>query len=808
MTIELSGENITVDVFPSDGCWDACLSLNGEISIRNISASVAFRESGPIAHELISQSNLISTDRAEVSSPMGKRSGILIESSLRQGQAESVLELCISGNAVLWRVSVHNTAVKPLILDHVNLLMSGPTSSRNTGRPPATLSGNSTGLSTVPASTNFRAFINGWQSWSPAGSYHSSDHMPQTRFKPFLQPMHHPGGGSYPGDRGHFVSDVFGVVGVPGGPAVLVGFLSQNQAFGQLEITLNEDSAALHLWEDADQLLLEPGGTFSTDWACLFPLDMTLPDPLGDYLGLYAEVNHARVPDAVPVGWSSWYHYFQDISFDELIKNLNWVAEQNQKLPFELVQLDDGFQADVGDWYGFSESFPDGVSPAAAQISSKGLRPGIWLAPFIVKRSSRLFSDHPEWLILNRRQKPANAGFVWNSFTAGLDVSHPDVQDYVAELIQTAVEDWGFRYLKLDFLYAGVLKGMRHNIAVTRAQALTAVFRRIRDSAGPDIELLGCGCPLGTGVGIFDIMRIGADVAPDWSPAFFGLHFPFRKELAFPSARNAIRNILTRMPFHNRWWINDPDCILVRSCLTRLSGPEVQSLLTMVALSAGAHIVSDSLPLLGKERTAWLSRMLPPLNQPARVLDWFEEKDPSCLALDLDWPCGRRMIAARLNWEDHKRQFEIKPDDFGMIGTGPHWVFNFWSEHVERIEEGQTYTASIDSHGTGLFVFQRVTENPQWIGDTLHISQGGLITGWSENDTGLHIELHSESIRRGTAWLSIPGDISSVTLDNRDVKFSRDDAGVVRIELLINGNHTLDVNWGKPKTVENSFSAE
>ncbi len=87
-------------------------------------------------------------------------------------------------------------------------------------------------------------------------------------------------------------------------------------------------------------------------------------------------------------------------------------------------------------------------------------------------------------MILNRRQKPTNAGFVWNSFTAGLDVSHPDVQDYVSELIHTAVEDWGFQYLKLDFLYAGVLKGQRHNSAVTRAQALTTVFRQIRDSAG------------------------------------------------------------------------------------------------------------------------------------------------------------------------------------------------------------------------------------------------------------------------------------------------------------------------------------
>ena len=31
-----------------------------------------------------------------------------------------------------------------------------------------------------------------------------------------------------------------------------------------------------------------------------------------------------------------------------------------------------------------------------------------------------------------------------------------------------------------------------------------------------------------------------------------------------PSVRNALQNVLCRLPLHQRWWINDPDCLLLR----------------------------------------------------------------------------------------------------------------------------------------------------------------------------------------------------------------------------------------------------
>ncbi len=156
--------------------------------------------------------------------------------------------------------------------------------------------------------------------------------------------------------------------------------------------------------------------------------------------------------------------------------------------------------------------------------------------------------------------KPVNSGFVWNWLGSALDLTHPpQVQEYVREVIRTVVNNWGFSYLKLDFLYAAALPGKHHDPTLTRAQVLRRGLELIREEAGEECVLLGCGVPIGTGIGIFDMMRISADVAPTWEPEFGSLKAIFRNEPNMPSARNAIMNILTRAnldPPH--LWVNDP----------------------------------------------------------------------------------------------------------------------------------------------------------------------------------------------------------------------------------------------------------
>ena len=97
--------------------------------------------------------------------------------------------------------------------------------------------------------------------------------------------------------------------------------------------------------------------------------------------------------------------------------------------------------------------------------------------------------------------RPANSANC-GKFFYGLDATNPAVRAHAAGCIRRAVEGWGFRALKLDFLYAGCLEGNgRWDVGVGRAEAMGAVMECVRGAAGDGVFLIGCGCPIGSAVG-------------------------------------------------------------------------------------------------------------------------------------------------------------------------------------------------------------------------------------------------------------------------------------------------------------------
>jgi len=337
------------------------------------------------------------------------------------------------------------------------------------------------------------------------------------------------------------------------------------------------------MWANGDGARLDPGESITTDWACLHFLEVDSPDPLAPYLEAVAsETPPRRISPESPAGWCSWYQYDQDISQEIIQRNLETAAALRDALPLDVIQIDDGFQTRVGDWFSFTPGFPEGLAPLAREIKERGFTPGLWLAPFILERGSRLAQEHPEWLLRGRLNQPANAGFIWDRFPTALDLTHPGALDYVKEVVRAAVHEWGFQYLKLDFLYAAALPGRYRDPRRTRAQVLRAGLEALREAAGEDAFLLGCGCPLGPALGLVDAMRVGTDVAPTWQPVYPVIQPYFQHEPDIPSTRNAIQNALTRLPLHNRWWTNDPDCLLLRP-ETRLSLAEVRSMASVIA---------------------------------------------------------------------------------------------------------------------------------------------------------------------------------------------------------------------------------
>jgi alpha-galactosidase len=312
----------------------------------------------------------------------------------------------------------------------------------------------------------------------------------------------------------------------------------------------------------------------------------------------------ARVAAPYQVGWCSWYQYFHDVSEADLLGNLARGADW----PFELFQLDDGFQRAIGDWLVTNEKFPSTIDRLAGAIAAEGRTPGVWLAPFLAAPDSQVARDHPAWMARHERDGrdtgPLRAW--WNppwggghdGFMYGLDTTDPEVLEHLEQVARDLV-DAGFRYLKLDFTFAPSRDGVWSDPTRTPAQRVRAGFEAIRRGAGDDTFLLGCGVPLANVVGIVDGNRIGQDVAPLWGlteadeavKGYLGVQ---------PSTRSAYVNTVNRSFMHRRLWLNDPDCLMLRSEDTALAAPAARTWAHAVGLSGGMALVSDDLALLGR----------------------------------------------------------------------------------------------------------------------------------------------------------------------------------------------------------------
>ncbi len=528
------------------------------------------------------------------------------------------------------------------------------------------------GFRWVGAGPDLRFLRHGWQSWSFCGGRALDDAgEPAFPSGPWLRGMHH-GIGAPAADRaGWHESDLVSVAAGARG-ACLAGLLERGLATGVVYLRRHGEDVLIEI-----EALLErplPAGARLE----LESVRVALGDDPNRLLEAYAEElgarAGARTSSPFQAGWCSWYQFFGKVSEADLLRNLEGLARARAEFPIDLVQLDDGYQRAIGDWLETNERFPRGLAPLAADIRSAGFRAGLWLAPFCAVRESRLFESHPDWLL--RRSDGPFRGLVhpdWSreGWVYALDPSRPEVQRHLMRL-SAALVGMGFSYLKLDFLYVAAMQAIAHDPEVTRAGRLRLGLAAIRDGAGEETFLLGCGSPLGAAVGLVDGMRIGPDVAPHWasepSARIPGL------EPTLPSAANATRNILARAFMHRRLWLNDPDCLMVRRSDTRLSSAELRSLAGAIATSGGMVVFSDDVARLGAEERQLLRDTL----ALAREIDDGAPRGTARALGLLDAPAplgliGRSESAALaflVNWDDGPRELSSSLRD-AVPSAGP-----------------------------------------------------------------------------------------------------------------------------------------
>lgn len=599
------------------------------------------------------------------------------------------------------------------------------------------------GLQALPLDA-LRLSQTGWQSWSrvhpPRAFAPNAASAPPPIRAPFL-PHRHP--------RGQ-VSPWMSVLRGHGVPDLLMGFTRAMRLNGVVEVMPRPEGRghALAAWCDAESAVVEPGTTIESEPLLLAAGRET--DLLDRYAAAVADEMGAPPTRQVPTGWCSWYQCGTHVTEADVRRNLAALAAHRADLPVEVLQLDDGYQREPGDWLELKDTFPRGMPALTAEIRARGFTPGLWLAPFLLSARSRTYADHPDWIVRGDAGEPINALDNWGSANYALDTTHPAALVWLERVVRTVCDGWGFAYLKLDFLYAAALRGQRHDPRATSVQAYRRGLEVIRRAAGERF-LLGCGAPLLPSVGLLDGMRIGSDVAPFWRRE--------GSEVGGPALANAVRSTLARGWQHRRWWANDPDCVLARAHDSDLTEAEVRAWASVVALSGGMTVLGDDVARLEPERRALLARLFPPhADQAARPVESAPLADdtPVWVRLDVERPWGRWTIVGLGSWADEPRPARFDPAVFGLADGAYHAV-DLWTGAHWGPREGALDLGILAPHGLRLLSVHPAPDRPRVVGSTGHLL-GELMDVEEERWDGrtLTVRLAGPPARRGTLLVVAP----------------------------------------------------
>ncbi len=570
--------------------------------------------------------------------------------------------------------------------------------------------------------------------WVPGDSMHAPAFVSRFGEEHPDRPPANDGAGPKLGGGGMIVLTV--AARAPG--SLLIGALSGEQFDLEVSVRLDQDETRIEAVEiawDLEDLELEPGRTLALPPVLI--VEGHDPWDLADGYGrqVATRAGGPRRTGPIPTGWCSWYELGREVTAADTGRNLASLPTGDGGV--RIVQIDDGFQAAVGDWLETSPAFGATMPELASEIRDAGFVPGLWLAPLLLHEQSRTLREHPGLVLADAAGRPLILES-WLGRCAVVDTTRGETEQWLGEIIDTVVHDWGFEYLKLDALQFAAQSSRVARYAATGTTGpahLRRALQIIRRAAGPETFILGCTSRFGPAIGLVDAMRVGPDVAPMWSAA------------GAPSLKDAAGASLLRGWMNGRWWVNDPDCLIARMGAGGLTPPEVRLLASTIALSGGSVLLGDDFERLSAEGREYAYPLLPPVGVAARPDDPAESPVPSVWRSSL--ADGRGLLGV-FNWTDQPRWVGSAE----LLAPG-EIAFDVW--RGEALGRGDL---RLEPHEGTLWQTSLPGETPRTVGDSGHVAFASLF----ERRISGRLQLRNDGGRSRTVAVEARGRIREVEL--------------------------------------------
>ena len=149
-----------------------------------------------------------------------------------------------------------------------------------------------------------------------------------------------------------------------------------------------------------------------------------------------------------PILINNWEATYFDFNTDKLLD----IAREAKSCGIEMLVMDDGWfgvrnsdNCSLGDWKVNTDKITGGLKHLVDEVNKIGLEFGIWFEPEMISPNSDLYRMHPEWAIQiqGREATQSRQQYV-------LDLSRPEVLDYVYESVASILRSANIVYVKWD----------------------------------------------------------------------------------------------------------------------------------------------------------------------------------------------------------------------------------------------------------------------------------------------------------------------------------------------------------------------
>lgn len=255
--------------------------------------------------------------------------------------------------------------------------------------------------------------------------------------------------------------------------------------------------AGIHPEESAYRLM--PGETFTTPLLALTFSDKGMGEASRNFHRWGRLYHIAHGTEVNPILLNSWEGVYFNIDEPTMAGMMQDIADMGG----ELFVMDDGWfgqrdsdNSSLGDWEVDVRKLPHGLKGLTDEARRRGVKFGIWIEPEMTNSNSRLYKEHPDWVL-----KASNRNLVQGrgGTQLVLDLSNPQVQDFIYNLVDTMLTNnpeiayikWDANAPVMQYGSQTLPSDRQSELSIRFHRGLSSVLKRIREKY-PDVAIQAC----------------------------------------------------------------------------------------------------------------------------------------------------------------------------------------------------------------------------------------------------------------------------------------------------------------------------